>query len=59
MKETAKKWVEKVLNDYKQTEEYKIETARINQEVLDYMLYGKPTRYLNEKLLDEIKNYEN
>lgn len=52
-KELAEKWAEEYLN----SEEGKKETARINQEVLDYMLYGKPTRYLNEELLDEIKNY--
>lgn len=53
MKELAEKWAEEYLN----SEEGKTETARINQETLDYMLYGKPTTYLNEELLDEIKNY--
>jgi hypothetical protein len=50
---TAKQWAE----DYLNSEEGKAETARINQETLDYMLYGKPTRYLNEQLLGEMKDY--
>lgn len=54
MKELAEKWAEEYLN----SEEGKKEIARINQEFLEYWLYGKPTRYLNEELLDEIINYE-
>jgi|LakMenEpi03Aug12_release.lakeMendotaPanAssembly.Ray.scaffolds.fasta_scaffold3954843_1 hypothetical protein len=49
----AEKWAEEYLN----SEEGEKEIALLNQETLEYMLYGKPTRYLNEELLDEIKNY--
>ena len=53
-KKLAKKWAK----DYLNSEEGKAEITKINQEALDYMLYGKPTKWLNEELLDEIKNYE-
>lgn len=53
LKKTAKQWVE----DYLNSEEGKAETAKINKEVFDYMLYGKSTRYLNETLLDEMNDY--
>lgn len=51
--ETAKKWAERYLN----SEEGKIETERINKEVINHMLFGKPTRYLNEDLLDEMDSF--
>jgi len=53
LKKTAKQWVEAYLN----SEEGKAEMAKLNQETLDYMLYGKPTRYLNEELLDETGSF--
>lgn len=52
--QTAKEWAEEYLN----SEEGKLEIERINKEAIDYMLYGIPTSYLNEDLLDEIKNFK-
>lgn len=51
---TAKEWAEEYLN----SEEGKLEIKRINKETIDYMLYGIPTSYLNEDLLDEMKNFK-
>jgi hypothetical protein len=51
---TAKEWAEECLN----SEEGKQEIERINKEAIDYMLYGIPTSYLNEDLLDEMKNFK-
>ena len=51
---TAKEWAEEYLN----SEEGKLEIERINKEAIDYMLYGIPTSYLNEDLLDEMKNFK-
>lgn len=51
---TAKEWAEGYLN----SEEGKQEIERINKEAIDYMLYGIPTSYLNEDLLDEMKNFK-
>jgi len=53
MKTIAEKWAE----DYLNSEEGKAETAKINKEVFDYMLYGKSTTFLNEELLDEMNDY--
>ena len=49
----AEKWAEAYLN----SEEGKKEKARLNKEIEDYLLFGKPTRYLNEELLNEMKEY--
>ena len=53
-KKLAEKWAEEYLN----SEEGKKETEKLNKEAMDYILYGKPTSYLNEQLLDEIRDYE-
>lgn len=49
----VEKWVEAYLN----SEEGKKEKVRLDKELKDYILFGKPTRYLNEELLDEMKEY--
>lgn len=30
---------------------------KLNKEALDYMIFGAPSRYLNEALLDEMKSF--
>lgn len=52
MKNYAKEWAEKYLN----SEEGKKETERLNKEALDYMIFGYPTKYLNEELLDDMNS---
>jgi hypothetical protein len=52
-KELAKKWAKEYFN----TEEGKREMEKWEKEAIEYMTLGKPTSCLNEKLLDEIKNY--
>lgn len=52
-KEIAKKLVEGYLN----SEEGKKETEKLNKEALDYMIFGSPSRYLNEALLDEMNSF--
>lgn len=44
--------------DFLNSEEGKEEVAKLNKEFQDFIVYGTPTRYLNEDLLTEIKNYE-
>ena len=50
---TAKKWVEGYLN----SEEGKRDTEKINKDFVDYIIFGKPTEYLNEELLDEMASF--
>jgi len=57
-KESAEKWAEKVLNDYKQTEEYKIEKEEMGREFKDFILYGKPTTWFNDDKLKDILEYD-
>lgn len=52
-KEIAKKWAE----DYLNSEEGKKEVEKINKEALDYLIFGEPTRYLNEELLSEMNSF--
>lgn len=54
-RKTAKEWA----NDYLNSEEGKIKTEKLHKEAIDYILTGKPTSCLNEKLLDEMKAYFN
>lgn len=56
-KNYSKNLAKKIVSEYNKTDEGKKESQELLQEALDYMLYGKPTRYLNEELLNEIKNY--
>jgi hypothetical protein len=53
-----KKEVEKFVEEFLNSEEFKEEKAKLDQEAKDYIVYGTPTRYLNESLLTEIKNYD-
>lgn len=53
-----KKEVEKFVEEFLNSEEFKEEKAKLDQEAKDYIVYGTPTRYLNENLLTEIKNYD-
>lgn len=57
-KKSAEKWAEKVLNDYKQTEEYKIEKEEMDREFKDFILYGKPTTWFNNDTLKDILEYD-
>ena len=57
-KNYSKNLAKKIVSEYNKTEEGIKESEELLQEALDYIAYGKPTRYLNEELLDEIKNYE-
>lgn len=50
----AEQWANSILN----SKDIKIELKKLHKEVLEYMLCGKPTRYLNEQLLYEIKNFK-
>ena len=50
----AKQWANNLLN----SEDIKIELEKLNKEALDCILTGKPTSYLNEQLLNEIKNFK-
>lgn len=52
-KQLAEKWAKEYLN----TEEGKKETEKLNRETIDYIIFGKPTRYLNEELLDEMDSF--
>ena len=52
-KQLAEKWAEEYLN----SEEGKKETENLNKETIDYIIFGKPTRYLNEELLDEMDSF--
>lgn len=54
-----KKEVEKFIESFLNSEEGKEEIAKLNQEAEDFIAHGTPTRYLNENLLEEIKNYGN
>lgn len=53
IKQLAEKWAEEYLN----SEEGKKETEKLNKETIDYIIFGKPTRYLNEELLDEMDSF--
>ncbi|HSE99934.1 MAG TPA: hypothetical protein VLA48_03475 [Nitrososphaeraceae archaeon] len=53
MKNYAKEWADKYLN----SEEGKKETKRLNKQALDYMIFGYPTKYLNEELLDDMNSF--
>ena len=52
-KKIAEQWAENYLN----SEEGKLEKEKICQEFIDYLLFGKPTRYLNEPLIDEMSDF--
>jgi hypothetical protein len=55
MKEYAKKWAEKVLEDYMKTEQYQKEKAERNEEFKNFIIYGTPTTWFNDEVLQEIK----
>jgi hypothetical protein len=52
MKEYAKKWAEKVLEDYMKTEQYQKEKAERDEEFKNFIIYGTPTIWFND---EEIK----
>lgn len=54
----TKEIAERMVQDFLNSEEGKEEVAKLNKEFQDFIVYGTPTRYLNEDLLTEIKNYE-
>ena len=54
----TKEIVERMAQDFLNSEEGKEEVAKLDKEFQDFIVYGTPTRYLNEDLLTEIKNYE-
>jgi hypothetical protein len=55
MKEYAKKWAEKVLEDYMKTEQYQKEKAEIEKEFKNFIIYGTPTTWFDDEVLQEIK----
>ena len=56
-KESAKRWANKIIASYRETEEGKKEIAEMNKELEDFVLYGKPTTWFNNELLQEIKDF--
>lgn len=57
MKETAKKWT-KMLEEYKLTDEYRIEKLEMERELKDIISYGEPTTWFDNELLKKIKEYD-
>jgi hypothetical protein len=55
MKEYAKKWAEKVLEEYKKTETCQKEKAKMDEEFKNFVIYGTPTTWFNDEVLQEIK----
>jgi len=56
-KESAKRWADKIIEDYKKTEEYQKEKAEIDEEFKNFFLYGTSTVRLNSETLKEICEY--
>ena len=54
-KKLAEKWAE----EYMQTEEFKKEKEKWDKELQEFLLYGTPTKHLNDELITEIINYGN
>lgn len=54
-----KEIVERMAEDFLNSEEGKEEIAKLDKEFQDFIVKGAPTRYLNEDLLKEIKDYGN
>lgn len=54
---SIKEIVQKLVEGYLNSEEGKKETEKLNKEALDYMIFGSPSRYLNEALLDEMNSF--
>jgi len=52
-REKAEKLVEAYLN----SEEGKLDKARWDEELKNFILYGKPTEHFDDKLLQEIKEF--
>lgn len=44
----------KILESYKQSEQYQQDKKVWEREFVDYVIYGKPLYYLNGELIDEI-----
>jgi hypothetical protein len=55
MKEYAKKWAEKVLEDYMKTEQYQKEKAERGEEFKNFIIYRTPTSWFDDEVLQEIK----
>ena len=53
-KKFAEKWAEEWLN----SEDGKLEIEKLHKESMDFILYGKLTSYLDERLLEKIKNFK-
>lgn len=49
----AKKWATEMLENYMLTDEYKAERAEMEQELKDFVLYGRNTTWFNNELLKE------
>jgi len=52
-KKLAEKWAE----EYMQTEEGIAEKEMWDKELQEFILYGTPTKHLNDELITEIINY--
>lgn len=56
-KESAKRWANKIIDSYRESEEGKREIAEMDKELEDFILYGKPTTWFDNELLQEIKDF--
>lgn len=56
-KKSAEEWANKMLEEYKLTDEYKKETELYRREFIDYVVYGKPLYYLNGEVVDELVSW--
>lgn len=50
--------VESLLQAYKLTDKYKAEKAQMDQELKDFIIYGKPTTWFDDELVKEILEYQ-
>ena len=57
-KKQAAAWGERMLAEYKLTEEYKKEKAEMDEELKNFILYGERTTWFDNDLLEEIVNYD-
>lgn len=53
-KEMAEKWANEVLDNYRKSEDYRIEKAKIEKDFLDFMLYGMSTTYFDKDALETL-----
>ncbi len=56
-KKYAEKWADKIFEDYLKSDEYEKDKIKMDEEVKDFIVFGKPTTYFNDDLLQEIKDF--